>query len=185
MSTTTTDPLIVKLTKRPVRLSYPNLFTPKSGPEGGKAAYSASFLLDKKRNAEDIAAIRTAIEAAKKAQWNGKPVTLKGTCLRDGAEKEGVDGYGPDVMFISARNEKRPGVVGPDLTPLTADDNKPYAGCYVYATIRVWAQDNKFGKRVNASLRNVQFVKDGAPFGEKVVSAEEDFEAIDAEAAVV
>lgn len=181
---TNQDPLIVKLTKRPVRLSYPNLFTPKAGPEGGKAAYSATFLLNKKTNAEDIAAIKAAIEAAKKAQWGTKPVTLKGTCLRDGIEKDDTDGYGEEVMFISARNERRPGVVDKSLQPLTEADGKPYAGCYVYATIRVWAQDNKFGKRINASLRNVQFVKDGEPFGEKVVSPENDFEEIPEDAVV-
>lgn len=171
------EPVIVKLTRTPVRLSYPQLFEPKAGPEGGKAAYSAVFLLDKKTNAADIAAIQAAIAKVKEAQWGKKPVQLKGTCLRDGSEKAETDGYGPDVMFISARNEKRPGVVDRDLTPLAAEDGKPYAGCYVFATIRLWAQDNKFGKRVNASLRNVQFIKDGDPFGEKTTPAGEEFEA--------
>ena len=40
------------------------------------------------------------------------------------------------------------------------------------ASIDLWAQDNKYGKRINASLTHVQFVKDGDQFGEKVQSAE-------------
>ncbi len=45
--------------------------------------------------------------------------------------------------------------------------------------IRLWYQDNHYGKRINASLRNVQFVKDGEPFGAKPVAPEEDFEALE------
>ena len=169
------DPVIIKLTRAPVRLSYPFLFEPRPGPDGGKSAYSAVFILDKKIHAPEIKALQTAIEALKKATWGPKPPTLKGIFLHDGAEKPDVDGYGEEVMFISARNDKRPGVVDKDLTPLTMQDGKPYAGCYVFATLRIWPQDNKFGKRINAALRNVQFVKDGPPFGEKIAPVEDDF----------
>lgn len=170
-----TEQVVLKLTKTPVRLSYPNLFEPKSGPDGGKPVFSASFILDKKANGAEIKEIQAAIAKIKTATWGSKPVQLKGVCLRDGAEKNDTDGYGDTVMFISARSERRPGVVDRNLSPLSAEDGKPYAGCYVFATLRLWAQDNKFGKRVNAALRNVQFVKDGTPFGEKPVAAEEEF----------
>jgi hypothetical protein len=171
--------VVIKLTKRPVRLSYPNLFTAKAGPDGGKPTYSAVFLLDKKQNAEDIRAIQAGIAQIVKEGLKGKHPGPDRICLRDGSAKPDTEGYGPGVMFISARNEKRPGVVDQQLTPLTAEDGKPYAGCYVYATVRLWAQDNQFGRRVNASLRNVQFVRDGEPFGEKPVLPEEDFVAVD------
>jgi tripartite-type tricarboxylate transporter receptor subunit TctC len=62
-------------------------------------------------------------------------------------------------------------VVGRKLEVLTEDDNKPFAGCYVNATIRLWAQDNQYGKRINAQLRAVQYVKDGAAF-KRYVQAE-------------
>lgn len=178
------DPLIVKLSN--VRLSYPNLFEAKAGPDGGKPTYSAVFLLDKKANAAVIKAVQAAIAFAIKEGLKGKHPGADRVCLQDGSKKADTDGYGEEVMYISARNEKRPGVVNRDLSPLTADDGKPYAGCYVNAVVRLWAQDNKFGKRVNASLRNVQFVKDGTPFGEKPVAPEEDFEALaDEEGSVV
>lgn len=177
----TQDPLIVKFKKVPVRLSYPNLFTAKAGPDGGKPTFSAVFLFDKKKNAEDIKNLQAAIAVAIREGLKGKHPGSDRICLRDGTAKPDTDGYGPDVMFLSARNEKRPGVVDQQLSPLTAEDGKPYAGCYVYATVRLWAQDNKFGKRINASLRNVQFVKDGEPFGEKSVAPEEDFEPVSEE----
>jgi hypothetical protein len=43
----------------------------------------------------------------------------------------------------------------------------------------VWAQDNQYGKRINAALRAVQFVKDGAPFGEGNIDVSQEFTALD------
>ena len=172
------EQVVIKLTARPVRLSYPALFEARAfqGADGNisKPAFSATFLLDKAANAIDIKAIQAGIEKVKASQWPGKKLTVK-TCLHDGSEKADTDGYGEGVMYVSARSDKRPGVVDRDLSPLTAEDGKPYAGCYVFATIRLWAQDNQWGKRINASLRNVQFIKDGDPFGEKPVAPDEDF----------
>ena len=176
------ESVIIKIQKVPARLSFPALFEAKSftGADGktSKPAFAATFILDKAKNAEDIAAIKAGIEKVKQAQWPNKKVQLRGVCLRDGSEKSETDGYGPGIMFIAARNEKRPGVVDRDLTPLTGEEGKPYAGCYVYGTIRLWAQDNAWGKRINASLRNVQFVKDGEPFGEKQAAPEDEFSAL-------
>jgi len=39
----------------------------------------------------------------------------------------------------------------------------------------VWAQDNQYGKRINAKLRAVQFYKDGAPFGEGRIDVSKEF----------
>lgn len=179
MSDTTNRPENVKLEN--VRLSFPHLFKPKSfgGDDDSKAQsepkFRCAFILDKKKNAKTIESIKKAVAYALKDKYGDKiPKGFKG-CLRDGSEKEDMDGYGPDVMFVSAGTTKRPVVVDRDRTPLTEDDGKPYAGCYVNASIRVWVQDNKFGKRVNAQLRAVQFAKDGESFGEAPVNADEEF----------
>ena len=83
-------------------------------------------------------------------------------------------------MFIGARNAKRPVVVDRDLTPLTAEDTKPYAGCFVNATVRFFAYDHPTGgKGVSATLRAIQFAKDGESFGAGPVDAEEEFEKLD------
>lgn len=44
--------------------------------------------------------------------------------------------------------------------------------------IDVWAQDNNFGKRINASLGGVQFLRDGDAFAGGGVASEEDFDDI-------
>jgi hypothetical protein len=166
----------VKITN--VRLSFPALFQAKQGPDANsKAAYQAAFILDKTKNAKDIAEVKRAIDLIVRDTFKGKRPPK--VCLRDGSEKPDTDGYGDGVMFINARCDKRPPVVDRDMSPLTEQDGKPYAGCYVYATLAIWAQDNQYGKRINAKLRSVQFYKDGAPFGEGSVDASKEFTAIE------
>jgi hypothetical protein len=72
-------------------------------------------------------------------------------CLHDGDEKAEYEGF-PGNFFLNAANKARPAVIDRDRSPLIQADGRPYAGCYVNAVIDIWAQDNNFGKRVNASL---------------------------------
>ena len=161
-----------------VRISFPALFREKKfAPTDAKGAYSASVILDKKTNAKDIAAINAAIAEVVRDTFKGKrPPKI---CLRDGSEKPDTDGYGDDVMFVGTRSEKRPQVINRDMTPLTEEDGKPYAGCYVNAVIQLWGQDNQYGKRINAKLRAVQFARDGKPFGEGEIDVNKAFNPID------
>lgn len=180
MSQPTKDPNIIKLTN--VRLSYPQLFVAKPPEEGKEPVFSASFILDKKKHAELIRTIEEMTERVALDEFK-KKVKLNRVPLRDGNEKDGKEGYGDEVMFVSARNAKRPVVVDGDLTPLTANDSRPYAGCYVNATVRLFAYDHKVGgKGVSCTLRAVQFAKDGESFGAGPVDAEEEFEKVSADA---
>jgi len=165
----------VKLTN--VRLSFPALWQPRVGPDANsKPSYQASFILDKKANAADIEKVRAVIASIVKESFKGKmPPKI---CLRDGSEKPDVDGYGDGVMFISARSDKKPEVVARNMEKIIESDGKVYAGCVVNATVRLWAQDNNYGKRINAQLRAIQFVKDGAAFGEAAVDVTKEFTAL-------
>jgi len=169
-----------------VRLSFPCLFTAKQGRDAngqpqGKPMFSAVFLMDKVTNKKDIDKLTAAALFTKKEKWQEKPVNLPRRSIRDGADKVATDGYGEKVMFISARNEKRPHVVGRKLGPLTETDGVIYAGCYVNAEVRCWAQDNSYGKALNWSLQKVQFVRNGQPFGEKQTPVESVFKPIEDE----
>lgn len=172
----------MNITLRNVRLSFPALFEPKMMPGAKKAKYSACFILDKKTDAAQIKTIQAAFVEIAKESFKGK--IPPDTCLRrgDDPKKIDLDGYGPGVMFVSAGNERKIPVVDRDKTPLGPDDNRPYAGCYVNAVVRLWAQDNDYGKRINAQLRAVQFCRDGEPFGDKGVDPDEVFEDISGEA---
>lgn len=180
MSQQTKDPNIIKLTN--VRLSYPQLFTARAMEPGKEPKFGATFLLDKKLHAPLIKQIETATARVALDEFK-KKVTLKRVPLRDGNEKDGVEGYGDEVMFVNATEKRRPVVVDRDMTPLTAEDTKPYAGCFCNATIRLFAYDHPTGgKGVSASLRAVQFVKDGESFGAAPVNAEEEFEPVTGDA---
>ncbi len=72
----------------------------------------------------------------------------------------------------------RPTVIDRDRTALIQADGRPYAGCYVNAVVDIWAQDNNFGKRINASLSGVQFLRDGDAFAGGGVAAPDDFDDI-------
>ena len=64
---------------------------------------------------------------------------------------------------------------------MVEEDGKLFAGCYVNAAISIWIMDNKWGKRVNANLVAIQYVKDGEAFGSGAVKADAIFDDISAE----
>lgn len=169
-----------------VRASFCKLFKAEKFDENAKEGsekFSCVFILDKKKHAKQIKEIQTGIQAVLDEKFGkGKmtPKKLVGQLLRDGADKPDLDGYGPGVVFLSASNKNRPVVVDADKSVLTAEEGRPYSGCYVNASIGLWGQDNQFGKRVNATLRAVQFCKHGTPFGEKPADADEEFDDVSA-----
>ena len=173
----------IKLTN--VRLSFAQLFEAKTVNGEGKPAFSASFLINP--NDPQIAAINAAIEAVAKDKWGAKAeATLKimrsadKTCLHSGDLKANYDGF-EGMMYISSRNALRPLVIDVDKTPLVAEDGKPYSGCFVNASVELWAQDNNYGKRVNATLMGVQFFKDGESFSGGGVADADDFDDLSAD----
>lgn len=164
-----------------VRLSFPSVFR-KAVFSGAETKFEATFLLDKTEHADTIKQIQAEIAKLLKDELKSKLPADK-ICLKDGDEIE-YDGY-KGCMSIKASSSKRPVVIGKDKSPLTEDDNVIYAGCYVNAIISLWAQNNQFGKRINASLEAIQFAKDGAPFGDggsKVSADDFDFVGDDDEA---
>lgn len=173
----------MNITLNNVRLSFPALWEPRKGPDANsKASYQAAFLLDKKDNAADIAAVKAAIAAITKETFKGKqPPKI---CLREGSEKPDLEGYGEEVMFINARSDKRPHVIGRKMEAIGPDDGIVYAGCYVNATIRLWGQDNQYGKRINAQLRAIQFVKKGDAFGDGDIDVMKEFKPLDDESPI-
>jgi len=146
-----------------VRLSFPNLFRAGQFNEDATPKYSAMLIVPKDHPQKNE--INAAIMNVIGEKWGDKkPSSLK-ICVRDGDEKADKDGFGPDVVFFNATNTTRPTVVDRDRTPLTESDGRPYAGCYVDSIVEFWAQDNKYGKRINASLSGIQFRADGDAFG--------------------
>lgn len=160
----------VKLTN--VRVSFPSLFR-KAQFNGEETKYEATFLLNKEEHAATIAEIEKHIQNKIKNDLKGAKIGPDKICLKDGDEID-YDGYAGH-MSIKASNNKRPKVIDRDKSPLTEDDDKLYAGCYVNAVIELWAQNNSWGKRINANLLGVQFAKDGEPFAAGETASDDDF----------
>lgn len=172
----------MKIKLENVRLAFPVLFEAKTVNGEGEPAFSASFLMSPDH--PSVAKIRAAVEAVGKEKWGAKWPTIRKeieikdrTPLHDGDTKASYAGF-EGMMYVSARNKVRPLVLDRDRSPLSVIEGKPYAGCYVHASIELWCQDNNYGKRINASLRGVQFVKDGEAFAGGGSASEDDFDDI-------
>lgn len=163
-----------------VRLSFPVLFEAKAFDEKGKKEFSASFLIDKK--APIVEELKATLLKIANDKWGEKGPAMLATlfrddrmCLHDGDRKE-YDGY-EGMLYLRASNAVRPLTIDRARNPITAADGILYSGCYVNATVTLWAQDNKWGKRINANLRGVQFFRDGEAFAGGSTAQVDEFEA--------
>jgi hypothetical protein len=154
---------------RDVRLAFPSLWkatTPRGGT--GEPKFSGAFLMPPTH--KQIPELEKAFVAISKEKWGAKAdailKALKAAdklCLHDGDRKTDYEGF-EGMKFVSASSRVRPSVFDGQRNDLQESDGKPYSGCYVNASIELWAQDNDFGKRINAQLRGVQFLRDGDAF---------------------
>ena len=145
------------------RLSFPSLFNMATFGGESTGKYEATFILDKKEHAVLIKELQTAIDKLSKEELKGK-VPADKLCLKDGDETERAEFAGK--FTIKASTKKRPLVINRDKSPIAETDNVIYAGCYVNGLISLWAQNNQYGKRINAQLDGIQFCRDGEPFGD-------------------
>lgn len=165
----------MKIKVKNVRLSFPSLFQQATFGGESTGKYEATFILDKVDHADVIEKINAECQRLMKEELKSKIPSEK-VCLKDGDDL-GRDELA-DKYSIKASTKKRPLVIDRDKTPLTDDDNKIYAGCYVNAIFSLWAQNNSYGKRINAQLEGVQFYGDGEPFGDGGASVD-DFDMFD------
>ena len=183
-----------------VRLSFPSLFEPnKQKQDDGteRQTWKSNFLIPKDGADKIIAvhkgvkmpilkALKAASAEAKHKVWgdekNWPKLKPEKLFLRDG-DLENWDGYaGCHYVSANAPLTDRPAVV---TNRKDANDqwfeaqpggkNAPYSGCFVNATIEIWVQDNEHGKRINAKLKAVQFLRDGEAFGAAPADPNEDF----------
>jgi hypothetical protein len=104
-----------------VRLSFPHLFTPQAGTDGGEPKYNATFIVEP--GSVNAKALAAAVSAVAKEKWADKATAT----LTD-----------------------------------------------------VWPQDNAYGKRVIASLKGVQFVKNGDAFSGGAPASADEFDVVEA-----
>ena len=167
-----------------VRTSYLYCFQPYVNvDENGKKteSYCSHFIMEPGHGG--IATVVAAMKSAAAGQWGAKAEEMynafKGQhklCLKEGSIcKPGEEPYA-GKLFISSSNKKRPLVIDGQRNILAAGDAlAPYSGCWVNARIQVWAQDNKYGKRINASLLGIQFLRHDEAFGGGRIATVDEF----------
>jgi len=164
-----------------VRLSYANLWEPKS-INGGTPKYSVSLIIPKS-DTRTIAKIKAAIEAAyregeTKLKGNGKTVpalaVLK-TPLRDGDTERPDDEAYANSYFVNANSGTAPGIVDnqQEPQPITVR-SEIYSGVYARASVNFYAFNSNGNKGIACGLNNIQKLRDGDPLGGKP-RAEDDF----------
>ena len=175
----------MKLKLKNVRIAFPHLFVASAVNEGDAKAFSAAFIFPPDHPAK--AELDDACKAIAKEKWGAKWEAIYKSILagdklaiHDGDKKAEYEGYEGN-FFLNARNKTKPTVRDVDgITALEEASGKPYAGCFVVAHVELYAQDNSYGKRINASLRGVQFYRDGDAFSGSPPAGDEEFEALDA-----
>ena len=162
-----------------VRLSYANLWEPKS-INGGAPKYSVSIIIPK-IDTRTVGKVKAAIEAAyregeTKLKGNGKTVpalsALK-TPLRDGDTERPDDEAYADSYFINANSATAPGIVDSACETIL-ERSQIYSGVYARASVNFFAFNSNGNKGIACGLNNIQKLRDGDPLGGKS-RAEDDF----------
>jgi len=167
-----------------VRVAFPALFEAKTVNGEGEPRFSAVFIVEPgTENAKTLAA---AVAAVAKEKWGAKTDAIMAKLKTEGriayhpsaktnASGEVYSGF-EGMHHVNASNKARPLVIDRDKAILNQADGRPYGGSFVNATLDLWAQDNNFGKRINASLSGVQFVRDGEAFSGGGSASPNDFD---------
>ena len=180
------DPTEVLL--KGVRLSYAHVYKPQEqeNDDGSKRYTYSTVCIISKDDEDQIFAIEDAIDAAKEAKWGDKKnwpkLKADRVCLKDGDEEDKAEYIDAMIIRASSSEDNPPQVIknvrdedGKWEESRPGGPRSVYSGCYANVLIRLWAQDNKYGKRVNASLEVVQFAKKGEAFGRGPVDPNDRF----------
>ena len=160
-----------------VVLAFPALAEPQSFGEG-EPAFGAKFPI--KPNSEQQKAIEAAVLAEATEAWKDKADSVLKMLEEDGkvaftkkiyrSKKTGEAYQGFDgAHYLSTRNAKTQPTVfnqyGEELNGKGEIEAKAFSGAVVNASVEIWAQDNKWGRRINCSLRGVMLTGEGENFG--------------------
>ena len=148
-----------------VRISYPNLFTPKQINNNGDPKFSAAFIIKadnpKLRELVEKAKAMVALKFPNGTPHNFKQLPIcKGEVYQDGKHANNPDYMGHYVLNTSkGAAQGRPAVVDQNMQEVI-DPSKIYAGQVVNVAVSVYTYNN-ISKGVTTGLEAVQIVRDG------------------------
>lgn len=181
------------------RLTFPSVFT-KATPmedDASEPKYEATIVWnvdDIRKNKDELArynAIKVEMERVCMSDFKKSMKDCKVKIahfhdpIRDGVQKEHLEGYGAGTLFAKAKSKKRPGVITTAGVKIN-DPEALYSGCYVRLNITPFAygandsKKTRGGKGVSFALNSVLFVKDGDRLDGTSNAAEDFGEMVDA-----
>lgn len=162
----------MKTILKDVRIAFiESLWTPKQYQGQGPFRRSATLLIVP--GSENDKAIEAAIAKVAADKFGKKAATILASvrgnsnkcCYLDGNLKE-YDGF-QGMKYLAGHRKDSDGpvlVIDRDKTPLAEGSGKPYAGCYVNASVDIYAQDGQ-NSGIRCGLIGIQFHRDGDSFG--------------------
>lgn len=151
-----------------VRASYPHLSEPYS-KDGEKGKYGITGILPKETHRAAAKLVKGAIDEM--MAFNKTKVATDKMYFKDGNNTD-KDEY-QEAWIVSSSESRAPSVRARSGGKLGKEqiDEMFYGGCWVNILIRPWYQDGQktgkgYGKRINAGLVAVQFVRDDESFGD-------------------
>ena len=160
-----------------VVLAFPALAEPQAFGEG-EPAYGAKFPI--KPNSEQHKAIEAAMLEVAKEEWKDKGESVLQMLVDDGkvafvkkvykSKKTGEPYQGFEgAHYLSARNSQTQPTIynayGDPVVGKAEIERQAFSGAVVSASLEIWAQDNKWGRRINCSLRGILLTGEGENFG--------------------
>ena len=174
---------IIMLTN--TRLSFPQLVEPKAFMEGGTKKYSADLIIDPA--SDDWKKVMAQVMKVAQEKWNDQAQQIlqfvqsdrKLRCYGMGQEKvnsktlQVYEGY-MGMAYLTTSNANMPQMIetsGKAVDPTNtmayqALARKLYGGARVNAAVKIWPQQNQFGRGIRCELVALQFAKDDEPFGD-------------------
>jgi hypothetical protein len=173
----------MKVILNKVRIAFPDIFEATQYQGKGAFRYNATYLIEP--GSQNDINIRAAIKAEAQGTYGKKADALLASmqnntnkyCYISGDTKPDYDGY-PGKMYLAGHRKQADGpplVIDSNRSPLTANSGKPYAGCYVNATVDIYAQDGE-NAGIRCGLIGIQFAGDGEAFGGASRPNVDDFE---------
>lgn len=148
-----------------VRLSYVNIFTPKTPLNGGDPKYSVTLLIPKsdfatKQSIDNAInqAIQEAVAKGMKLPPTPRVPIHDGDGVRASGEAYGDECKGHWVLTASSLN--KPEVVDANVQPILSP-TAVYSGCYGRVSLKFYGYDKAGSKGIACGLGNVQKLRDG------------------------
>ena len=171
------------------RVSFPDIFEPKAFNPNDKPKFALTLIfpaIDDMDPAqlELLKAMKAAANAAAMERFKvGLDGEYKGKKLASPFHKtdEKPEYYDPGQIYVKFSSFQKPGLVGPDKTPIDEASGDFYAGCWAHVSYDAYTYDHSGNRGVAFGLRNIQKTGDDESFSGSKTSPDDDFEDVSSE----